>query len=82
MPTVMTLLGLRVVIYPNDHRPAHAHVIGRDHEAVFNLHCQKGPPELRENYGFSRKDIVNIMHALAAGLVTLCQQWSRIHESD
>lgn len=56
MPTVVVIFGLRVVIYPNDHRPAHVHVIGNGCEAVFNLRCPKGPPELRENYGFSRKD--------------------------
>jgi hypothetical protein len=26
MPTVMRFDGLRVLIYPNDHRPAHVHV--------------------------------------------------------
>ena len=36
MPTVLRIGGLRVVIYPNDHRPAHVHVIG-DGEAVFIL---------------------------------------------
>ncbi|MCY4396412.1 MAG: DUF4160 domain-containing protein [Rhodospirillaceae bacterium] len=38
MPTVLRLDGLRVVIYPNDHRPAHVHVVGGDGEAVFDLH--------------------------------------------
>ena len=41
MPTVLRFNGLRAVIYPNDHRPAHVHVIGRGYEAVFNLHCPK-----------------------------------------
>jgi hypothetical protein len=51
MPTVLRLDGLRVTIYPNDHRPAHVPVIGAGREAVFDLHCPNGPPELRENYG-------------------------------
>ena len=55
MPTVLKVFGLRVVIYPNDHRPAHVHIIGNGCEAVFNLHCPKGPPELRENYGFAQR---------------------------
>jgi len=55
MPTVLTILGLRVTIYPNDHRPAHVHIIGRGCEAVFKLHCPNGTPELRENYDFSKK---------------------------
>ena len=82
MPTILTIYGLRVVIYPNDHRPAHIHVIGKDHEAVFNLHCLLGPPRLRENYGFSRKDIANIVCELAANLARLCDQWRLIHEYD
>jgi hypothetical protein len=28
MPTVLRVGGLRVVIYPNDHPPAHVHVLG------------------------------------------------------
>jgi hypothetical protein len=58
LPTVLRFGGLRVVIYPNDHRPAHVHAIGRGGEAVFNLNCPAGPVELRENYGFSRREIV------------------------
>ena len=42
MPTVHRYDGLRVVIYPNDHRPAHVHVKGADGEAVFILHCPEG----------------------------------------
>lgn len=79
MPTVLIIFGLRVVIYPNDHRPAHVHVIGNGFEAVFNLHCPNGPPELRENYGFSRKDLVKIMDELIANLAMLCSEWRRIH---
>ncbi len=79
MPTVLTISGLRVVVYPNDHRPAHVHIIGNGCEAVFNLHCPKGPPELRENYGFSRKDLAKIGGELAANLVGLCSDWRQIH---
>jgi hypothetical protein len=51
MPTVLRFEGLRVAIYPNDHRPAHVHVVGRGCEAVFNLNCPAGAVALRENYG-------------------------------
>lgn len=47
MPTVHRFDGLRVVIYPNDHRPAHVHVMGNGCEAVFRLNAPDGPPELR-----------------------------------
>ncbi|HEY6292436.1 MAG TPA: DUF4160 domain-containing protein [Terriglobia bacterium] len=79
MPTVLRLDGRRVVIYPNDHRPAHVHVIGRDSEAVFNLNCPVGPVELRENYGLYSREMSRIVRALTQHLVTLCQAWEGIH---
>ena len=71
--------GLRVVIYPNDHRPAHVHVIGRGCEAVFNLNCPDGPPSIRENYGFSRRELENIARVLVEHLKALSQAWKEIH---
>ncbi len=79
MATVLRISGLRVVIYPNDHRPAHVHVIGSDHEAVFNLHCPDGTPELRENYGFSQRELGKIANEVAANLAQLCKSWRSIH---
>jgi hypothetical protein len=60
MPTVLRIGGLRVVIYPNDHRPAHVHVIGNGCEATFFLNCPDGPPELRENFGFKLAELNRI----------------------
>jgi len=79
MPTILRFAGLRVVIYPSDHRPAHVHVIGGGCEAVFNLHCPEGPPELRENYGFSAKMLNRIAAMLAANLADACRDWETIH---
>jgi hypothetical protein len=87
MPTVLRFAGLRVVIYPNDHRPAHVHVIGPAHvhvigggcEAVFNLDCPDGPPELRENYGFARHELARIVDTLRQAIADLCAQWRMIH---
>ncbi|OYY28396.1 MAG: hypothetical protein B7Y65_01360 [Azorhizobium sp. 35-67-15] len=82
MPTVLRLEGLRVVIYPNDHRPAHVHVIGSGGEAVFLLHCPEGPSELREIYGFSPTKAGDIKKALDAALTGLCENWKAIHGDD
>lgn len=79
MATVLRINGLRVVIYSNDHRPAHVHVIGNDCEAVFNLNCPNGPPELRQNFGFSAAELTKIEAALTTNLAHLCAEWSRIH---
>ncbi|MGO9865852.1 MAG: DUF4160 domain-containing protein [Terriglobales bacterium] len=79
MPTVLRFEGLRVVVYPNDHRPAHAHVVGRGCEAVFNLNCRAGLVELRENYGFSRPELTRIQSALTERSGELCQAWEEVH---
>lgn len=79
MPTILKLGGLRVVIYPNDHRPAHVHVIGAGGEAVFVLNCPSGPPELRESYGFARSDANRIAIGLTDALARLCDKWAELH---
>jgi hypothetical protein len=79
VPTVLGFDGLRVAIYPNDHRPSHVHVIGAGREAVFNLNCPAGPVELRENYGFPRREITHIRATLANHLAELCRIWENIH---
>ena len=50
-------------------------------EAVFNLNCPLGPPELRENFGFSIAQVAKIGAALADDVGLLCVAWSEIHES-
>jgi Domain of unknown function (DUF4160) len=79
MSAVLRLDGLRVTVYPNDHRPAHVHVIGAGREATFDLRCPHGPAELRENYRFLRRDVTRIAAQLSAHLAELCQAWERIH---
>jgi hypothetical protein len=79
MPTVLRLRGLRFVIYPNDHRPAHVHVAGHGCEAVFNLGCSAGAVEERENYGFSRREIRNVRRIVSANLGDLCRAWEELH---
>ena len=79
MPTVLRIGGLRVVIYTNDHRPAHVHVMGNGGEAAFKLHCPDGPPELREIYGYDRTQANAIALALAKELAALCADWRKWH---
>lgn len=79
MPSVLRFDGLRVVIHPADHRPQHVHVMGADGEAVFILNCPAGPPQLRESYGFSRRQLSRIKDELAHHLAVLCEEWRKIH---
>jgi hypothetical protein len=70
---------MRVVIYPNDHRPPHVHVLGPGVTAIFNLNCPTGPVELRGSHGFSTGELNRIAEVLTANLPRLCNEWEIIH---
>ena len=82
MPTAARFHGLLVAIYPNDHRPAHVHVIGPDGEAVLFLNCPHGPPLLHECLGFKLKAVKIIGQELERLLALLCQNWKEIHGNE
>lgn len=79
MPTILRIGKARVVIYPNDHRPAHVHVIGTTWEAIFTLHCPSGPPELREAYNASPATLQQVSTQLMMNLGDLCSRWRDVH---
>jgi hypothetical protein len=64
---------------PERSSPGARTVIGNGREAVFRLNCPAGPIELRENYGFPRRETASIEAELASRLATLCSEWERIH---
>lgn len=80
MPTVATIDDNRVVIYLNDHDPAHVHVVGAGNAAIFMLHCPDGPPEIAVNHGYSRTQVRRIASALGTMTAALCAAWSDIHD--
>jgi hypothetical protein len=82
MPTIFRFDGFRVVIYPNDHSPAHVHVIGTTAEAVFELHCAEGPVTLRESYNLEKRQLRGLMKELDLQLSLLCDEWEMIHDAD
>lgn len=49
MPTVLRIDGLRFVIWPNDHAPAHVHVFSPEAEAKIELGDEGSHPRLVEN---------------------------------
>ncbi len=57
-----------MVIYPNDHRPPHVHLIGQGHEAIFELNALMRSVELRQNFGFARRELGPIQTSLLAKL--------------
>jgi len=65
MPTVLRFDGLRVVVCPNDRRPAHVHVKGAAGEALFILHCPDGPPTLSRELRLQPAELSRIEDELA-----------------
>jgi hypothetical protein len=79
MPTLFRVLGYAVVIYTQDHRPAHIHAIGPDGRCVFDLNCPVGPLALREASGISATQIRRLARAIEPGIEALCAAWRKIH---
>jgi hypothetical protein len=61
------------------HRPAHVHVIGHGHEAVFTLNDSTASVAIRENYGFSARDLTHILGVLEENLAALLSAWEVFH---
>jgi hypothetical protein len=75
----MRIGALRVVVYLNDHRPAHVHVIGRGNNAIFDLNASPDKVSLRDNYGFSFREIKVIRQAIVQNHAFLLAEWEKIH---
>lgn len=78
MPTALRFEAYRVVIYTNDHRPAHVHVIGPNGRAIFELHCPEGPPIVRDSW-LKPAELAKIKAILHQHVAELCQAWENIH---
>lgn len=78
MVTVYRAHGLRVVIFVDDHEPAHVHVFG-DGEAKINLTGADDVPELLSAIGMTRADIRRAMRIMKEQQAFLLEQWSEIH---
>lgn len=78
MVTVLRADGLRVVIYTNDHLPAHVHVYG-DGEAKIDLFGPNGGPSLIWADGMTRGEVRRAMRVVAGQCAFLLQRWEDIH---
>lgn len=80
MSTIFRFQGYRVVIYTNDHRPPHVHVIGPGAEAIFWLNCPDGPPEPIKAVGMAHHTLLLVRKRLEAHTHLLCWHWRLIHD--
>ncbi|CAM2176200.1 hypothetical protein PSAC2689_20142 [Paraburkholderia sacchari] len=78
MPTVLRVAGARVVIFPNDHSPAHVHLVSPQGSCVFNLNCPGGPLALRERFVLAHHEVARLAGAIEPEIGRLCRQWQSI----
>ena len=78
MVTVLRAQGLRVVIFVNDHLPAHVHVLGNG-EAKINLVGADGVPILVWEDKMSRGDLRRAMRLVTEERAFLLERWEEIH---
>jgi hypothetical protein len=79
MVTVLRAHGLRVVIFTNDHQPAHVHVFG-DGEAKINLLGADGIPELIWADAMSRGEVRRALRIVTEQQALLLARWEDIHD--
>lgn len=78
MVTVFRAFGLRVIIFLDDHQPAHVHVFGDGH-AKINLLGFGGIPELVWADSMSRTEIRRAVRIVTEQQVLLLTRWEDIH---
>jgi hypothetical protein len=78
MVTIHRAFGLRVVIFLDDHEPAHVHVFG-DGEAKINLLGPDGEPQLVWAVGAKRSEIRRAMALVKEHRRDFTSRWRQIH---
>jgi hypothetical protein len=78
MVTVLRADGLRVVIFADDHLPAHVHVFG-DGEAKINLLGADGGANLVWASNMTRLEVRRALRLVTAQQAVLLTRWEEIH---
>ena len=75
VPTVLRIGGFRVVVYPNDHPPAHVHVLGPGWTVVIDLTMSC----VREVINCSEREARDVLRRVVERRAELIEAWRRIH---
>lgn len=78
MVTIYRASGLSIVIFLDDHEPAHVHAFG-DGQAKINLIGPGGEPELIWADGMKRSDIRRAMKIVTEQQDRFLDRWREIH---
>jgi hypothetical protein len=79
MPRVLTQGGFRVMIFPNDHAPAHVHVFDADGEVLINLGGEDEGPSIRENRVMRIRNTRRALRLVEDHQEMLLAEWRRWH---
>ena len=79
MVTVLRAHGLRVVIYANDHRPAHVHAFGGGEAKINLLSGVGGAPGLVWADAMTLGEVRRAMGLVAEQQAFLLARWEDIH---
>lgn len=78
MPTIIRQNGFDVMIFTNDHQPAHLHVFKARAEVILTL----APVRIRENFRMSRGDVRKAIEIVSNNEELLRQAWRDIHGNE
>ena len=78
MVTIYRAHGLRIVIFTDDHEPAHVHVFGDGH-AKINLSGPAGAAELVWAVDMKRNEVRRAMAIVAEHRQQFLKRWRSIH---
>lgn len=79
MPRVLTEGGFRVMIFPNDHTPAHVHVFDADGQVLINLGGDDEAPSIRENRAMRMRNTRRALRLIEDHQERLLAEWRRWH---
>lgn len=79
MPTIIRHGGFRVVIYTDDHAPAHVHVFYGREELLVSLGSDTEPVGVRTNRGMKPQRILKALRLVADHQALLLERWREIH---
>ncbi len=78
MVTIFRQHGMHIVIFLDDHAPAHVHVFA-DGQAKINLVGASGVPELVWAHDMRRGDVRRAMRVVTDNREAFLQRWRDIH---
>lgn len=70
--------GFRVIIYTQDHEPAHVHIVGPG-RAKINLLGPDDRPEVVDVVGIKKSDMRRLLNEVTEHRDRFMREWRRIH---